>query len=53
VITSAAGRQVTAPASLTSILAKVPAGKMITLVWITPDGQTITRLLTLAQIPPQ
>jgi S1-C subfamily serine protease len=53
VITSAAGKQVTSPASLTSILAKVPAGKTITLVWITPDGQTVTRPLTLAQIPPE
>jgi S1-C subfamily serine protease len=53
VITSAAARQVTSPASLTSILAKVPAGKTVTLVWITPDGQTVTRPLTLAQIPPE
>jgi S1-C subfamily serine protease len=53
VITSAAGERVTSPASLTSILAKVPAGKAITLVWVTPDGQTITHPLTLAQLPPQ
>jgi S1-C subfamily serine protease len=53
VITSAAGKQVTSPASLTSILAKVPAGKTITLGWVTPDGQTVAHPLTLAQIPPQ
>jgi S1-C subfamily serine protease len=53
VITSAAGEQVTSPGSLTSILAKVPAGKTITLVWVAPDGQTVTHPLTLAQIPPQ
>jgi S1-C subfamily serine protease len=53
VVTSAAGKQVSSPASLTGILAKVPAGKRITLVWVAPDGQTVTRPLTLAQIPPQ
>jgi S1-C subfamily serine protease len=53
VITAAAGQQVSSPASLTSILAKVPAEKTITIVWVTPDGQTITHSLTLAQIPPQ
>jgi S1-C subfamily serine protease len=53
VITDAAGQQVSSPASLTSTLVKVPAGKTITLVWVTPDGQTVTHSLTLAQIPPQ
>ncbi len=53
VITSAAGQQVSSPASLTTILATVRAGKKITVVWVTPAGQTITRLVTLAQIPPQ
>ena len=53
VITSAAGQQVSSPASLTSILAKVPAGKTITIMWVTPDGRTVTHPITLAQIPPQ
>jgi S1-C subfamily serine protease len=53
VITAAAGQQVSSPASLTSILATVPAGKKITISWVTPAGQTITRPVTLAQIPPQ
>ena len=53
VITAAAAQQVSSPASLTSILAKVPAGKTITIAWVTTDGQTVTHLLTLAQIPPQ
>jgi S1-C subfamily serine protease len=53
VIITAAGQQVSSPASLTSILAKVPAGKTITIVWVTPDGQTVTHKITLAQIPPQ
>jgi len=53
VITSAAGQQVSSPASLTSILATVRAGKTVTIVWVTPAGQTITHPVTLAQIPPQ
>jgi S1-C subfamily serine protease len=53
VITSAAGQQVSSPASLTSILATVRAQKKITIVWVAPAGQTITRAVTLAQIPPQ
>jgi len=53
VITSAAGQQVSSPASLTSILATVRAQKKITIVWVAPAGQTITRTVTLAQIPPQ
>jgi S1-C subfamily serine protease len=53
VITTAAGQQVSSPASLTSILAKVPAGKTVTIVWVIPDGQTVTHQITLAQIPPQ
>jgi S1-C subfamily serine protease len=53
VITAAADRQVSSPASLTSILATVPAGKEITISWVTPAGQTITRAVALAQIPPQ
>jgi S1-C subfamily serine protease len=53
VITAAAAQQVSSPASLTSILAKVPAGKTITIVWVTPDGQTVTHKITLVQIPLQ
>jgi PDZ domain-containing secreted protein len=53
VITAAAGEQVSSPASLTGILAKVQAGKTVTIVWVTPDGQTVTNKITLAQIPPQ
>jgi len=53
VITSAAGQQVSSPASLTSILVTVRAQEKITIVWVTPAGQTITRTVTLAQIPPQ
>jgi S1-C subfamily serine protease len=53
VISAVAGQQVSSPASLTSILATVPAGKKITVIWVTPAGQTITRAVTLAQMPPQ
>ena len=53
VISAAARQPVSSPASLTSILAKVPAGKTITIVWVSPDGQTVTHKITLVQIPPQ
>jgi S1-C subfamily serine protease len=53
VITAAAGQQVSSPASLTSILATVSAGKKITINWVAPAGQTVTRAVTLSQIPPQ
>jgi S1-C subfamily serine protease len=53
VITAAAGKQVSSPASLTSILANEPSGKKITVGWVTPAGQTITRAITLAQAAPQ
>ena len=53
VITAAAGQQVSSPTSLTGILAKVPAGKTITIVWVSPDGRTVTHSITLVQIPPQ
>jgi S1-C subfamily serine protease len=53
VITAAAGQPVSSPVSLTSILAKVPAGKTVSIVWVTPGGQTVTHKITLAQIPPQ
>jgi S1-C subfamily serine protease len=53
VITAAAGKQVSSPASLTSILANEPSGKKITVGWVTPADQTITRAITLAQVAPQ
>jgi hypothetical protein len=39
--------------SLTRILAKVPAGKTVAIVWVTPDSQTFTHKITLVQIPPE
>lgn len=53
VITAAAGKQVSSPASLTSILASESSGKTITIVWVTPGGQTVTRAISLAQVAPQ
>jgi S1-C subfamily serine protease len=53
VITGAAGQHVSSPASLTGILSHLPGGKKITMTWVTPSGQAITRAVTLAQVPPQ
>ena len=53
VITGAAGQHVSSPASLTSVLSHLPSGEKITITWVTPAGQTIARVITLAQAPPQ
>ena len=53
VITAVAGKQVSSPASLTGILANESSGKKITIVWVTPTDQTVTRAITLAQVAPQ
>jgi S1-C subfamily serine protease len=53
VITAAAGRPVSSPASLTAILTRIPAGTKVTVSWVTPAGQTVSSLVTLAQTPPQ
>ena len=53
VITGVAGQHVSSPASLTSILSQLPSGKQISITWVTPSGQAITRAITLAQAPPQ
>jgi S1-C subfamily serine protease len=53
VITSAAGQQVTSPASLTNILHGVQAGSTVKITWVTPSNQTITRTLTVEAAPPQ
>jgi S1-C subfamily serine protease len=53
VITGAAGRAVTSPSSLTSILQTFRSGSTISLTWVTPTDQTVTRSVTLATAPPQ
>ncbi len=52
VITGVAGQQVSSPASLTRVLSHLPSGAKITITWVTPAGQTISRAITLAQAPP-
>ncbi len=53
VITVAAGQRVSSPASLTGILSHLPSGRRITISWVTPSGQTVTRAIILAQAAPQ
>jgi S1-C subfamily serine protease len=53
VITRVAGQQVSSPASLTGLLSHLPSGKKVTITWVTPSGQAVSRAVTLAQAPPQ
>jgi S1-C subfamily serine protease len=53
VITRVAGQQISSPASLTGVLSHLPSGKKVTIIWVTPSGQVVTRAVTLAQVPPQ
>ena len=53
VITSAAGQQVSSPASLMNTLQGVHGGSSVKITWVTPAGQTISRTLTVVGAPPQ
>ena len=52
VITRVNGQQVTSPASLMTILLAIHGGTKISLTWVTPSDQTMTRTMTLASAPP-
>jgi S1-C subfamily serine protease len=53
VITKVNSQQVTSPASLMTVLKTVRGGANVSLTWVTPSDQTVTRTLTLASAPPQ
>jgi len=53
VITSAAGKPVSSPASLMDILQAIHGGSTISVTWVTPSDQTVTHSLTLGAAPPQ
>jgi S1-C subfamily serine protease len=53
VITKVNGQAVSSPASLMNILKTVRGGSSVSLTWVTPTDQTMTRTLTLAAAPPQ
>ena len=53
VIISAAGQQVSSPASLMNILQRVHGGSTVKITWVTPSDQTISRTLTVEGAPPQ
>jgi S1-C subfamily serine protease len=46
-------QQVSSPASLMNILKAVRGGSSVSLTWVTPSDQTVTRTITLAAAPPQ
>lgn len=53
VITSVAGKKVSSPASLTTILQGVRSGTAVSITWITPSNQTVNHTVTVAAAPPQ
>jgi S1-C subfamily serine protease len=53
VITSAAGQQVSSPASLMTILHSVRSGSTVKITWVTPSDQTMSQPLTVMAAPPQ
>jgi S1-C subfamily serine protease len=53
VITRVNSQQVTSPASLMTVLRTVRGGSRVTITWVTPSDQSVTRTLTLGSAPPQ
>ncbi len=53
VITRVDDHPVTSPASLMKILTGVHGGSKVTLTWVTPDDQKVSRTLMLSTAPPQ
>jgi S1-C subfamily serine protease len=52
VITAVNGHQVGSPVSLMTVLRTIPGGSHVTLTWVTPSDQTVTKTITLASAPP-
>ena len=53
VITRVNGQPVSSPASLMNLLQAVRGGSTVSLTWVTPSDQTVTRTITLESAPPQ
>jgi S1-C subfamily serine protease len=53
VITSVDGKKVSSPSSLTGILQGVHGGSSVSVTWVTPSDQTVSRTLTVGVAPPQ
>ena len=52
VITSVNGHAVTSPASLVTILSVLHKGQSVSVTWVTPSDQTVSKSMTLAAAPP-
>ena len=52
VVTGVNGHSVSSPSSLVSILGVLHKGQSVTVTWVTPTDQTISRSMTLAAAPP-
>jgi S1-C subfamily serine protease len=53
VITKVDGHQVTSPVTLMTVLGSLRAGSHVTITWVTPSDQMVTRTITLAPAPPK
>ena len=53
VITAVNGQHVTSPVSLMTVLGTMQAGSHVTITWVTPSDQALTRTITLAPAPPK
>ena len=53
VITKVSGSQVTSPVTLMTVLGNFRGGSHVTITWVTPSDQTVTRTVTLQSAPPK
>jgi S1-C subfamily serine protease len=53
VITGVSGHQVSSPITLMTVLSTVRGGSHVTITWVTPSDQTVTRTITVASAPPK
>jgi S1-C subfamily serine protease len=53
VITGVNGHQISSPVTLMTVLGNVRGGSHVTITWVTPSDQTVTRTITVASAPPK
>ena len=53
VITGVNSQRISSPITLMTVLRTVRGGSNVTITWVTPSDQTITRTVTVASAPPQ
>jgi S1-C subfamily serine protease len=53
VITGVNGHQISSPVTLMTVLKTVRGGSKVTITWVTPSDQAVTRTIIVASAPPQ